>query len=268
MLKKEFGKLTHGQFAELIEQLPELRGQMRDLPGLLRQKKDRLNEILGSHAYSWGQIYELPFLEQMAWLFISLGLDVPLNDLARSDDPQATALRWGDEGGALDRWYDDHADQIDLKHLFWLGIVLQRNILSIMLFHRSMGALVEEVRQGNDASLFQAVRVDRSVLLAEPCADRLSRAEMTNDKEFFLHLRSALKGPTQKHMAAIQDLRYSIVALLACGFDQFSDDDLERLFIQTRLYPNSAGALKNLRKHIREARKFSTTLKRDFRWSA
>lgn len=267
-IEKEFGKLTHSQFAELVTQLPELRGQMHDLPCLLRQKKDRLTEILGSHSYSWGQIYERPFLEQMAWLFILLGLDTSLRGLAQFDDPQAVALRCGDEGGMLDRWYDENADLIDRKHLLWLGIVLQRNILAIMLYHRSMGSLVEEVRQGNDASLFQAVRVDRSVLLAQPCSDRLSRAEMTNDQDFFRHLRSAFKGPTQRHMAAIQDLRYSIVALFACGFDQFSDIDLERLFIQTRLYPNSAGALKNLRKHIFEARKFSTTLKRDFRWSA
>ena len=115
------------------------------------------------------------------------------------------------------------------------------------------------VRQGDDTALFNAVRVDRSVLLAAPCADRLSRAEMLNDKDFLRHLRSAIRGPTKKHMEAIQDLRYSIVALRECGFDRFSDKDLERLFIRTRLYPNSGGALKNLRKHIHLARRLSTT---------
>ncbi len=256
---KEFGKLTHDQFAKLVSRLPELRGQMSELPELMRQKEDRLDELLGSEDYSWGEIYEMPFLEQMAWLFVLLGLNVPLHEAAQSEDPQEAVTRWGETNSPLDAWYETREKEIEWKHLVWLTVVLQRNILSIMLYGRSLGALIELVRQGHDEFLFKAVRIDRTVLLASPCADRLSKAELTNDKEFFRHLCSAMKGLSKKHMIAIQDLRYSIVALRECGFDRFSDEDLERLFIRTRLYPNSAGALKNLRKHIHESRKIKTT---------
>jgi hypothetical protein len=258
-MQKEFGKLSHNQFAELVCRLPEVRGQMRELPELLRSKKDRLNDLFGDGDCSWGSIYELPFLEQMAFLFVLIGLHIPLHEAAQSEDPQEEVLRWGRNNSSLDTWFDANEQNIEKKHLLWLAIVLQRNILSIMLYHKSMGALVEEVRQGNDLALFDAVRIDRSVLLAAPCANRLSRAEMLNEKDFLRHLRSAIKGPTKKHMAAIQDLRYSIVALRECGFDRFTDQDLERLFIGTRLYPGSAGALKNIRKHIQLARKITTT---------
>ena len=232
---------------------------MRELPVLLREKKDRLHSILGEGHYSWGTIYELPFLEQMALLFVLIGLHVPLREAAQSGDPQEVVLGWSEDDSSLDAWFDANEQQIEKKYLLWLAIVLQRNILAIMLYHKSMGALVEQVRQGDDSALFNAVRVDRSVLLAAPCADRLSKAEMLNDKDFIRHLRSAIRGPTKKHMEAIQDLRYSIVALRECGFDRFSDADLETLFIRTRLYPNSGGALKNLRKHIHLARRLSTT---------
>ena len=258
-MEKEFGKLSHEQFSKLVSRLPEVRGQMRELPALLREKKDRLKTILGEGGYSWGTIYERPFLEQMALLFVLIGLHLPLKEAAQSEDPQEVVLGWGDDDSLLDTWFDANEHQIEKKYLLWMAIVLQRNILSIMLYHKSMGALVDLVRQGDDRALFDAVRVDRSVLLAAPCADRLSKAEMLNDKEFLLHLRSAIRGPTKKHMEAIQDLRYSIVALRECGFDRFSDGDLERLFIRTRLYPNSGGALKNLRKHIYLARRLSTT---------
>ena len=258
-MEKEFGKLSHDQFAKLVSRLPEIRGQMRELPELLREKRGRLKVILGEGSYSWGTIYERPFLEQMAVLFVLIGLHIPLKEAAQSEDPQEVVLGWTDDGSPLDTWFDANEHQIEKKYLLWMAIVLQRNILSIMLYHKSMGALVDLVRHGDDRALFDAVRVDRSVLLAAPCADRLSRAEMLNDKEFLRHLRSAIKGPTKKHMEAIQDLRYSIVALRECGFDRFSDQDLERLFIRTRLYPNSAGALKNLRKHIHLARRLSTT---------
>ncbi len=256
---KEFGKLTHDQFSKLVSRLPEVRRQMRELPKVLQEKQERLKTVLGENGYSWGTIYERPFLEQMALLFVLIGLHLPLKEAAQSEDPQEIVLGWGDDDSPLDTWFDANEDQIEKKYLLWMAIVLQRNILAIMLYHKSMGALVDEVRQGNDMALFDAVRVDRSVLLAAPCADRLSRAEMLNDKEFLRHLRSAIKGPSRKHMEAIQDLRYSIVALRECGFDRFSDADLEKLFIRTRLYPNSGGALKNLRKHIHLARRLSTT---------
>jgi len=258
-MEKEFGKLSPDQFARFVTRLPEVRGQMCELPQFLRQNMGRVNELLGPESLSWGHMYELPFLEQMATLFILIGLHIPLHEAVQTEDPQEVVLSWGDDNSPLDRWYDAHESEIQWRHLLWLAIVLQRNILAIMLFHQSMGALVAAVRQGDDSALFKAVRIDRTVLLAPTCADRLSKAEMLNDKEFLCHLRSAIKGPTKKHMAAIQDLRYSIVALRECGFDRFSDSDLERLFIRTRLYPNSSGALKNLRKHIQEARKITTT---------
>ena len=257
--EKEFGKLTHDQFSRLVSDLPEVRRQMHELPSLLKSKKERLNEIFSTGEVSWGSIYEFSFLEQMSLLFVLIGLQEPLAALANSDDPQEAALSWTNDNGPLDQWYDAHEGEIEKKYLIWLVIVLQRNILAIMLHHKSMGALVDLVRRGDDQALFDAVRIDRSVILAAPCADRLSRAEMLNDKDFLRHLRSAFKGPSKKHMVAIQDLRYSIVALRECGFDRFSDADLERLFINTRLYPNHAGALKNLRKHIQQARRLTTT---------
>lgn len=259
MQEKEYGKLSHSQFAKFVARLPEIRGQMKELPELMRSKQEKLREALGESNYSWGHLYEKPFLEQMALLFVLVGLHIPLHEAATSADPQEEVLRWGDEDGPLDRWFDAHAPQTELKLLIWLTVVLQRNVLAIMLYQESMGTLVEKVRQGDDEALFKAVRVDRSVLLAGPCADRLSKAELINDKDFLRHLRSAIKGPSKKHMDAIQDLRYSIVALRECGFDSFTDEALERLFIKTRLYPNSSGALKNLRKHIQLARRMTTT---------
>lgn len=143
---KEFGKLTHEQFSSLVARLPEVRGQMKELPELMQKKKDRLHELLGPENYSWGNIYALPFLNQMAWLFVLLGLHIPLHEAALSNDPQETVLRWTDANSALDTWYEARENDIEWKHLMWLTVVLQRNILSIMLYHQSIGALVESVR--------------------------------------------------------------------------------------------------------------------------
>ncbi len=254
-VEKELGKLTPDQFHRLVKTLPELRKGRDDITKVMRDNPQKLKEILGLNDHTWAEIYEFPFVEQIAFLVIMVGLHEKVIEVGRSEDPQESALRWGDEDSALDQWLDDNEEKIEFKRLIWLATVLQRNILAIMLFHCSMGHLVEQARNGDDDALFHAVEIDRSSLTCPTFADRLARAELTNDKLFFLRLRKALKGPSKKHMVAIQDLRYSIVALRSMGFDQFTDKDLEQLFIRTRLYPNSAGALKNLRKHIQAARK-------------
>lgn len=128
-----------------------------------------------------------------------------------------------------------------------------------MLFHQSLGALEEQARNGSDEALFKAVSVDRSIITCPTFANRLSYAELTNDKAFFIHLKKALKGPSKKNMAAIGDLRYAIVLLHEVGFDKFTDDELIQLFVSNSLYPNRPSAAKNLRKHIQAARKFATT---------
>ncbi len=251
-------KLTPEQFSDLAKKLPEIRSQKNELAELIKSKPQRIKEVLGQY-YSWSQIYEHSFVEQLAYLFVLIGIHKPFIEIAKSTAPQQALIEASTNGGKLDQWYEINKDNIEVKHLIWLVIVLQRNILSIMLFHQSLGALVDQVRQGNVESFFKAVSVDRSILTCPTFADRLSLAELKNDKHFFIHLRKALKGPSQKHMAAIGDLRYAIVMLRDAGFDKYTDDELIALFVNNGLYPKSFNAAKNLRKHIHNANKFTTT---------
>ena len=250
-------KLTTVQFRRLTKNLPEIRSQRNELAELAKSKPHRVKEVLGEY-YSWAEIYELDFIVQMAYLFVLLGMQNPILEIAASTAPQQALIEASENGGKLDQWYELNKDNIEKKYLLWLVIVLQRNILSIMLFHQSIGALVEQVRQGSKEAFFKAVSVDRSILSCPTFADRLSLAELKNDKDFFIHLRKALKGPSQKHMAAIGDLRYAIVMLRESGFHTFTDDELIALFVNNGLYPKSFNAAKNLRKHIQAANKIAT----------
>ncbi|WP_230970713.1 hypothetical protein [Nitrogeniibacter aestuarii] len=258
MNKKEYGKLSLDQFRSTVRLLPEVRSEFSAFEEVARTKAKKFMALLDEPGLAWASIYERPFHEQMALMFVFLGWNDDLHETASQEDPQEALLDWVNDGGRLDQWYEEHKDDLDFRHLVWLCVMVQRNVLAIMLFGQSMGTLVARVREGDEDALFDAVRVDRSVLLAPTCSDRLSRAELINDKHFFLRLRGAMKGPSKKYMSAIQDLRYSIALLRDCGFDRFSDQDLETLFISTRLYPNSPGALKNLRKHIHASKKLST----------
>lgn len=250
-------KLSPKQFGDLAKKLPEIRSQNRELAELIKSKPHRVKEVLGE-CYSWADIYELSFVEQLAYLLVSLGLQKPIHEIANSTSPQQAMIEAAEDCGMLDQWYELNKDNIEKKHLIWLVIVLQRNILSIMLFHQSIGSLVEQVKQGSNEAFFKAVSVDRSILSCPTFADRLSLAELRNDKAFFIHLRKALKGPSLKHMAAIGDLRYAIVMLRESGFHSYTDNELIDLFVNNGLYPKSFNAAKNLRKHIQAANKITT----------
>jgi len=251
-------KLNPDQFIELAKSLPEIRIYKDEFADRIKNDPDRIKQFFGD-CTSWSHIYEYSFNEQLAYLFILIGIHKTMIEVANSTDQAQAIIEVTKEGAELDQWYESNKETIDKKHLLWLAVVLQRNVLSIMLFHQSLGALVEEVRLGNDEAYFKAVSVDRSILSCPTFAKRLSQAELSNDKTFFIHLRKALKGPSQKHWAAIADLRYAIVLLIEAGFDKFTDDELISFFVNTGLYINHPNAIKNLRKHIYVARKFATT---------
>jgi len=251
-------KLTPEQFSEIAKMLPEIRSYKHELADLAKNNPERVKAVFGD-CTSWSSIYELSFVEQLAYLFILLGLHEQVIEVNKSSSPSQAFIEMIKDGAELDQWYEANKATINKTHLLWLAVVLQRNILSIMLFHQSLGALVDLVKKGSDEAYFKAVSVDRSILSCPTFADRLSRAELENDKPFFIHLRKSLKGPSLKNMAAIGDLRYAIVLLREAGFDKYTDDELISLFVNAGLYPRHPSAAKNIRKHIQAARKFATT---------
>lgn len=259
--EKEYGNLSLDQFKRIVKELPEIRSQMQELPELIRTTpKERISEILDKEFF-WAAVYELPFHHQIALLFCALGRAQKLIDISKQPDPNQAALDWS-ENDDIDDWNGGEGGIFQKKHIIGLTLALQRNILSIMLFHRTLDKMVEDVRSGKVESLFQAVRLDRSIVACPTFADRIARAELENDKMFFRHLRSSLKGPSKKHWEAYKDLRYALCMLRELGFNQMSDAQLEDLLVhKLKLYPDVPSARKNLRKQFTASRKIATTSK-------
>ena len=253
-------KLTPEEFRDVIRKLPEIRHDTNEFPELIRTiGREKLDKLFVADSV-WSGLYEYP-LEQFLALFIcALGKSTDLHESVKAANPTREFHR------RVAEWdVDINAqlpDGIERRHIVTLTYALQRHILSIMLYHRSLSVLVSQAAAGSDESLFLAVRVDRTVLSTPSIAVRIGRAEITDDKRFFLHLRSALKGPSGKHWEAYKDLRYSFALLREIGFDALTDAQLETLFVdQLGLYPRSASARKNLRKQITISNKIATTSK-------
>lgn len=256
-VSKRFGKLSVEQFQKLVDKLPEVKGQRQEMARLLSEMPEGRFDALMGDDFNWGVLYELPFLQHIALAFVAFGRADWLHAAASSPDPQQYVL------DAIDR--DDEGPgellfDVQKGHLVALVYSLQRTILSILLYQRSLSGLVQEVREtGNLDALFNAVRVDRAVMSCPTIANRIARAELRGDKHFFLRLRNALKGPLHKHWEAYCDLRYSLAVLRDLGFDKLSDDQLEQLLVHDlKVYPNTPTARKNLRAQYQQSRKLKT----------
>ncbi len=258
---EKYGKLSLDQFQQIVRELPEIRSQMQAMPEFIRSTpKEKINEML-EKGICWAMVYELSFHEQIALLICALGRTQELREVAKSNDPSQAALEMF-ENDAFDDWNGGVGGLFNKNDVIGLTVALQRNILSIMLFHRTLDKLVDDVRVGSDESFFKAVRLDRSIIICPTFALRMARAELENDKAFFLHLRSALKGPSKKHWEAYNDLRYALFMLRELGFNQLTDAQLEDLLVhKLKLYPNVPSARKNLRKQFTESKKFATPSK-------
>lgn len=206
---KEYGKLTTEQFRAVIGQLPEVRRQSADLQTLVRTiPKERSSKVL-VEGFNPPDLYELDFPEHLAVVLLCLGAQRWLKGIARSDDPQQQMIEDMQRQG----FGEEFKPLCAPGAIAGLVFTLQRTLLSVFLYKRTTSSLVAEVREGDSTdTLFQAVRVDRSAVAAPTIARQIALAEMRKDETFFLHLRSALKGPQKKHWAAYQDLRYAFTS--------------------------------------------------------
>ena len=252
-------KLTADQFSRLIGKLPEIRSGYSELQKELRgASTKKVREVLAEGIW-WAAFYEQPFVQHIALALIAIGFADKFVALTKAEDPQQALLDFVE---AADDFEPVGADgkELDLGHVLAAVTSMQRTILSIMLYQKSLSALIAEAREGDDDSLFKAVRVDRSAMTCPSIAVRISKAQVLDDRRFFEKLRSALKGPSRKHWEIYGDLRYSLAVLRELGFDAMSDAQLEHLLVDVlKVYPASFTARKNLRQQYYLSRKIRST---------
>ncbi len=256
--QKEYGKLTAEQFKRLIQKLPEFRKEEQSLAEVVKNApKERINKLLGKDFY-WAIVYELTYIEHLALLMMAMDKLDFLKEAKNAPDPTQHFLDNFEFDEDPEDWKGGWNGIFEEQDFIGLIFALQRTILSILIYQKTMQTLVEEVRQGNDDSLFDAVRIDRSIMACPTFAARIAKAEFVGDKHFFIRLRNALKGPTQKHWQSYQDLRFALFTLRDLGFDKLTDDQLVDLLVhQLKVYPDRFEAKKNLRKQYNQSKKIN-----------
>jgi hypothetical protein len=262
-MKKEFGKFSTQQLRAFVDALHARSSLQKEWQALVDSEPDKVFKLMSSDFY-WSELYALSFLEQIAFLTVVGGLDGWIKKMASAIDPQEAAL------AELKHQMTTLGDpsEIEPHEAFepkvFLGsfIALLKNLECIWHYGMPINDLITQASYGNDASLFKAIRVDRTITSCPPVADRISRAEIERDEQFFKLLRNALRGPSKKPMDAYGPLRYILYQLEEDGvLEQMTTKERFDLFCtELDLYPSTNNdAERSLDTFIRRWRKTLAT---------
>jgi hypothetical protein len=117
------------------------------------------------------------------------------------------------------------------------------NTLRCVLYYGCfLNELVERVSSGDDKALFKALRIDPTVLGCKPVVERISKAALLKEEEFFELLKKAINSPMAKlEQENFQMMRLVFEVLHEAGASRLSDEQLRQLFVdELDLYAGNA----------------------------
>lgn len=95
-----------------------------------------------------------------------------------------------------------------------------------------LNELIDHVRSGDDNALFSAVRIDPTALGCKPVIERISKAALLKDEDFFDSLKKAINNPkVKREQANYQMMRLVFEVLHEAGASRLTNDQLRQLFV-------------------------------------
>lgn len=255
MEEKPYGKFSLDQLKQLTEILDESSNTATAFEEAFNKAgSKRIKSKLGED-FSWSHYYEMPFHSHITCAVFILNWKDDLDTAAKSEDPQQYFLNFLQQLDPEQEWTGGYKGYFDTHHLVEIIVSIIRTVKSIMVYRKSLSTLIEEAVSGSDKALFDAIRIDRSIVNCEVAKHRISYAEMTGDKKFFQHLNKAIKGPDRKHWVSLEHMKFMMYVLVEAGVDKAKNKDLEDLFVEhLKLYPKTPGAQKNLHEQFLKTR--------------
>ncbi len=259
MTAKQFGRLSTDQIRQLIALMPVFEALRNEFLADVKTKP-KAKAAVEEDGVWWALLYELPIEQHLAVLLKAIGMGKLVQEAVRSDDPQGEILKMWTDDSVLDQL--EPVEGFKLFHAINVAMSLERSLDSLLVWGRYINELVAAAREGDDASLFKAVRIDPSVVSCPSVGVRISKATILGEKKFLRALGRALEGRTQRQARYLRNVRLAIQTLREVGVESISDEQLRDLFLKKpEIYkaPPSASPEKALRKHFYASKRKSTT---------
>lgn len=262
MTEKDFAQgVSSEDLRVFLEFWPQVEALGKEISQLATTEND-LFYGENSAPFSWCHIYELPIKEHMAALLSGFLADENFMAIYQnmvSSKSQISAMR--DIPSQVDQYFEtldklSKAEIEEVKPL--LGALLcssvsSYNTMRCILYH---GCFLNELIQRiplDDKALFDAVRIDPTVVGCKPALARISKATLLEEDKFFSKLKAALTGKIAKReQANFQKMRLVLEVLHEAGATRLTDAQLHEIFVEElKLYSaneKGGGSAKALRK--------------------
>lgn len=265
--------ITAKDLRAFLEFWPRFSAMVNEAPQVFIEKEEKLL-AQDTERFSWCHFYELPFEQHIALLSAGFIQDEQVAEWYKQviDSPsQIGALPGAVEQiekhfGALEAPSEEEVEEARPALAAFTGIWLSvSHSLRCVLYHgRFLNELIERVRADDDKALFDAVRIDPTVVGCKPVIERISKAMLLKDNRFFAKLKAAINGKMAKReQANFQKMRLVFEILHEAGAARLSDEQLRQLFVDDlNLYDGNTkggGNKKSLRKLTDTYMKENTT---------
>lgn len=260
--QKQYGKTTAEDIRVFLEHWPKAKVEFEETWQSLSEDKDL---IFGKNAvgFSWCHFYELPIKQHMV-----LPLNGFLQDekfmsifqsLVASEDQIAFIPKMFSQ---VDSYFDSLEPPSKVEAVELMPIIAQYFGASLSVFHSLrcvlyhgcfLNELIERVRAGDEKALFDAIRLDPTVVGCKSAIELISKEALLQNKRFFAKLKAALNGNLAKReQANYQKMRLVLEILHEVQAARLNDDQLYQLFVkELKLYSwneRGGGNAKALRK--------------------
>jgi hypothetical protein len=271
--------ITAGDLRTFLEFWPSFSAEANDVHQMVIEDKDKFFDK-ETELPAWCHFYELPLLQHVALVNAATvqGYAKFLSQEQVADWHQQVADAPSQIGAipGMIRQIEHYFDAIELSKedaeevlpslagLLGFGLSISYTLRCVLYHGCFLNELIERVRAGDDKALFDAIRIDSTVIGCMSVSNRISRAALLKDNSFFTKLKAAINGKLAKReQANFQKMRLVFEVLHEAGASRLSDSQLQQLFVgELDLYASNAkggGNAKALRKFADTYMKKSAT---------
>ena len=246
--------ITAADLRTFLEYWPQLIGEWEEAWQEFRDDKDKIFTD-DAAPFAWCTLYELPIGEHLtqANAAIVQRLGGALSNeqvidwqkqLAASPSqvgelPSITA-KVGQHFDAMENPSKAQAEKLRLVQadILGKGWSMFNSLHCVLYYGCFLNELIARVRTGDDKALFDAVRIDSTVVGCKPVIERISKATLLRDACFFDRLKNAINGKMSKReQDNFQKMRLVFEILHEKGATRLNDRQLQQLFVEElRLY--------------------------------
>jgi hypothetical protein len=271
--------ITAENLRTFLEFWPSFSAEADEVQQMLIDEKDKLFGK-DTEFFAWCHLYEFPIRQHIS--LANAGIVEGYAKFLKEEHLAGWYNQIVDTPGQIAalpgiyRQVDHHFDAIEpnkedvqailptLAATFGLGLSIYHTLRCVLFHGCFLNELIERVGAGDDKALFDAVRIDSTVVGCMSVSNRISKAALLKDNRFFAKLKAAINGKLAKReQANFQKMRLVFEVLHESGASRLSDAQLHQLFVEElALYVSNAkggGIAKALRKFADTYMKKSAT---------